>query len=125
MRNSVIFTAELTSTKFYVKQAVEKSSLKSLKHVEETESEELVAEFVVPAVQQSVKDVSNVGNWRDEADYILGKIHGWFFVSWMTTKFGDGIEMLPVGTVFYLKVLTMCGMEKFLIQVFFYFLVFF
>ena len=119
LRNSIFFTAELALVQFYLKQAVLKSKLKSLKDVDELESEKLVAEFVVPAVQQSVKDVSNVGNWRDEKEYVLWKTHGWFFMSWMTTKFDGGVEMfLPINTVFYLKVLALCGFEKFFIQVF-------
>ena len=117
--NSSLFcTPELGLIKFYLKQAVEKSSLKSLKEIDYSESQKLVFEFVVPAVEQSIKDCSSVGNWRDEKDYVLMKIHGWFFMSWMTTKLGlTGEIFLPIGTLFYSEILRMCQFQEYLIQV--------
>ena len=74
--------------------------------------------FVVPAVEQSIKDCSSVGNWRDEKDYVLMKIHGWFFMSWMTTKLSlTGEIFLPIGTLFYSEILRMCQFQEYLIQV--------
>lgn len=116
--NSLFCAPELCLVKFYLKQALEKSSLKCLKDIDESESEKLVVEFVVPAVQQSIKDCSNVGHWRDEKDYVLLKIHGWFFMSWMATRFDMTDEIFPrIATVFYLDVLRMCQFEKYLMQV--------
>ncbi len=116
--NSLFCTPELGLIKFYLKQAAEKSTLTCLKDIDKSECRKLVFEFIVPAVQQSVKDCSNVGNWRDEKDYVLLKIHGWFFMSWMMTKFGITPEMfLPIGTGFYLEILRMCQFEKYFTQV--------
>ena len=116
--NSLFCTPELGLIKFYLKQAVDKSSLKTLKGIDKNESEKLVSEFVVPAIEESVKDCSNVGNWKDEKDYVLIKIHGWFFMSWMTTRLGiTGEIFLPIGTAFYSEILRICQFQEYLIQV--------
>ena len=115
---SLFCTPELGLIKFYLKQAVNKSSLKTLKGIDKNESQKLVSEFVVPAVEESVKDCSNVGNWEDEKDYVLIKIHGWFFMSWMTTRLGiTGEIFLPIGTAFYSEILRICQFQEYLIQV--------
>ena len=117
--NSSLFcTPELGLIKFYLKEAVDKSSLKCLKDIDKSVGQKLVFEFVVPAVEQCIKDCSSLGNWRDEKDYVLMKIHGWFFMSWMTTKLGLISEtFLAIGTVFYSEILGMCQFQEYFIQV--------
>lgn len=117
--NSVFCTPDLELIKFYLRQAVQKSNSKCLQNLDQTESQKLVADFIAPAVQQCVTDASTLGNWKDEKSHVLLKIHGWFFLSWMTTKLGNNSSemVISIGTMFYLEVLRICSLEEFLIQV--------
>lgn len=114
---------ELSLVKFYLQEAIENSSLKCLKALGKVECETLAVDFVAPAIEQIKNDVSNVGNWRGERDSVFLKVHGWFFMSWMTTRFGITGEMfLPISTELYLQILRVCHFEKHLIQVLFSYL---
>ena len=116
--NSLFYTRNVGLIAFYLQQAVEKSTRKNLKDVDQAESEEIISNLVYPAVVQCEKEALKIGNWRYGKDDVLLQIHGWFYMSWMSTKFDSFDKVfVPIGTVFYAQVVEICHFEQYLIEV--------
>ena len=119
--NSMFSIPEMTFIKFHLSKAIAKSRENSLENLDRSESRFLVGEYIVPVFEEITKDITDNGSFMEEKDYVLMRIHGWFFLSWMNSKlnctFKTRTDFQAIGTLFYIDMITACGLEKYTIQV--------